>query len=281
MCGCHVWLSCVVVTWLSCVVVLCACHVCLSCVLVIFINLLLISLDKVRTTLLKKLNLSSVESWKSWVSGSMLRRRIKLYNGIPEREEELKNIHDYSVYADYCSKDVFKNFHQRSTTTSYHYSRYSCAAAFDASAKEQYYKCFSNVAEELNPDINLQNIQRKSSSFPYSSTYSGDLIFIDKNISQVNSDKTSCNLQNETCEDNLPDEVDSVNSYIMYAERKHEEDCNKYKNSKDWHSSYKYLLTVVSDRVELSPEIVHRYVQDLEHKLFAQEISEAMNKLLC
>ena len=123
-----------------------------------------------------------------------------------------------------------------------------------------------------------------SSSFPLSSSHLGDVIRVNENNramkdepidTPVHSESfvTSDRIDNDSIKDQFHVDIDLARneSYIIYTEQK---------NERDLHDSYRYLLSIVSSRVELSPLKLHVFVQQLEHRLFCSNISEEIGKLI-
>ncbi|XP_057293268.1 uncharacterized protein LOC130621916 [Hydractinia symbiolongicarpus] len=298
--------------------------------------------DKIRTTLLEKLDIPTVEPWKGWVTRTMMKAKMKLHNGIPHYEEDLNYINDISVYADYVTKDVFKSFASRPTSRPYHFHYPSFRKGFNEQAIEQYYNTFSSLAESLNEHVKLEDIKRVPSSFPLSISHVGEIISVstaglnqcdivtnssakigdvnkmqndaidktpnidddkikDKNVDIKRNDitdKTLNTLDNEVTDEkvkriqnqNIQDETsqmledlpslsqcndgesrDHYEGYVLYPD---------WSNQQEWHDSYKYLMKILSRRVELSEIELQSCVRTLELKIFNAEIKRQLNELI-
>lgn len=229
----------------------------------------------------------------------MMIRKKRLYRGIPRDKTDVEYIQDLSVYEDYCIKDVFNEFDPRTASCSYR----KCEGGWRTAAgckgpKAQYLEQFYPVAQLLNPLNNLENVNRVPTSFPLSVDNVGRIIckdtFEDEDKCMIKLDQTKsklnlCNDVIDGLQTNIEDSIDADLFNLasptynkmsdMNVNKKIEKDPDAYHYYHDqqtehaWTDSYRYLMTVMSRRVEMSsPIFLQKYVRRVEKLLFNHKI---------
>lgn len=248
-----------------------------------------------------------LQTWKEWVTLQLKRRRRKLHDGIPRNEFELSDIHDPSTFVDYCTKDVFKSFLPRPTTTSYLNERSKFCRATTAEKCEQYYTWLRDAGEYHNKNVDLDSNIRVPSSFPLSCSEKGEVLNYDLQSPKFTCDTitdSSIEIQTAKIRENIcksENSVDSINAVPTTDSAHH--DKSKPQSSKttnqnsdyviyhsvtpsderisgNWHESYAFLLMIVCDRVEMSAVHLQTYVDDLEHKIFQCEYQQLADQIV-
>ena len=195
-------------------------------------------------------------TWKDWVSLSYRKRIEKLRNGIPYTENDTNYLEDLSVYANYLTKDVFNSFLHRKATRLYHSGTSRWEKAFTSEAKAAYYDIFKQLAKNIAVDV--ESVNRVSTSFPFSISHTGEVL---KDVIDTEDDKKSTNF-NTPLDDTKASEINEQKpdgTYIAYLD---------YSDPQTWHSSYNYLMDVISERVEVPKCTLQQYVADIEKELF-------------
>ena len=169
-------------------------------------------------------------------------------NGIPRTEHDLKHLTDISTYVNYCTKDVFGSFRFREAVRKY-FKPTRIERSFDQSSKETYHNIFTEISADLNGSRNQPDqVKRVSTSFPISVSHTGKVF---KDNPRQHNDTTRPETS-ETIED-------SDLFYIHYLD---------HTDFKSWHDSYRYLISIVSDRVEMDTHCLQEAVQCWESILF-------------
>lgn len=174
----------------------------------------------------------------------------KLSDGIPRTEQDLKYLQDYSTYVDYCRKNVFGSFKMRDAVRK-HFKPTRIERSFDQNSKEIYENMFTSISSNLNGEqTRLGRVKRVPSSFPLSVSHTGQILRYEQSI---NTD-TILSINNKfIAEQDL--------NYIHYLD---------HSDVKSWHESYRYLIGIVSDRVEMDEHNFQNAVQFWEGVLFEE-----------
>eukprot|EP00111_Clytia_hemisphaerica_P020976 TCONS_00061868-protein len=207
-----------------------------------------------RNWFLEEFDIQPVElSWIRWVALSFKKKISKLRNGIPLCERDLKYVDDFTLYIDFCCKDVFGSFKQRETFRRNLLKKSSFEKSYDHESCQTYFNIFNNIAKQMNPD--MAEIVRQSTSFPCSVSHTGDQL-LDKTEKErvLNTRSHHLNRTNSTEAENQAEYL-----YIKYKDTRDE---------KSWHQSYRYLMDVLSNRIESTLQDLQTYVDSLETLLF-------------
>lgn len=192
-------------------------------------------------------------SWIRWVAISFKKKIAKLRNGIPLCEKDLKYVDDITLYIDFCSKDVFGSFKQRETFRRNLLKKSSFEKSYDKESSETYFNIFNNIAKQMNP--NMAEVVRRSTSFPCSVSHVGDQL-LDNAERELVLNSRIFPIDRATFTE---DENQTEYLYIKYKDTRDE---------KSWHQSYRYLMDVISNRIESTLQDLQTHVDSLETLLF-------------
>lgn len=230
---------------------------------------------------------------------------------MPSSQKDLEYIEDLSVYADYCTKDVFKSFQHRETTRPYNRGPGKSEQAFDGKAKENYHDTFIALAEEMNDRTDLREICRVSTSFPFSVSHLGENVSSLKKdcveasddthsrCNNVNKDNIEASVDMSSAQDNANAEEalgklsSNQDSIHVNKGNVHNEASGQMSSSQEnsnnqpyviytedgdssWHSSYTYFMGVLSQRFGVPTLRVQTCVHNLEIILFKQDMLEKL-----
>lgn len=191
---------------------------------------------------------SATIPWIDWVTISSRKRILKLRDGIPRTEHDLKYLQDHSTYVDYCTKNVFGSFKTREAVRK-HAKPTRIERSFDQESKEIYENMFTSISSNLNGEqTRLGRVKSVSTSFPLSISHTGQVLRYKQSINS----ETIPSINNEFIEEK------DLN-YIHYLD---------HSDVKSWHESYQYLIGVLSDRVEMDKHNFQNAVQFWENILF-------------
>ena len=181
---------------------------------------------------------------------------LKLSNGLPRTERDLKYLQDYSTYVDYCTKNVFGSFKFREAVRK-HAKPTRIERSFDDNSKEIYQNTFTSIASNLNGGhIRLDRVNRVSTSFPLSVSYTGQVLVQRQSPNLMNTTRNTARTPPGMTSGSFGEQK---LSYVHYLD---------HSDVKSWHESYRYLMGIVSDRVEMDEHNFQNGVQFWENVLF-------------
>lgn len=239
-------------------------------------------------------------TWTEWVTKTMDKSRRALFRGIPAHADDLKHVNDLSLYADYCTRDVFNSFKARPVTASIFNTRGLKKHGLSEDKLDQYRHLISGVVAPPAVGSSTENVSRIPTSFPLSFAHDGSTtiadLSLDPDVSRANvitresdcTDETYRSLTKLRSEENVFAHAGNGSSpdpekkgYLLYnkvpaayfsaAERS---------TAYPWHESYKFLMMVCAWRVKSTTHELQLCVEYVEDSVFCHQIAESERKFV-